>query len=44
MWRERRGGVQRKGNVCSNVRLIAGTDFLAGRKGLNKTNNLSYVS
>lgn len=40
-WREK-GGVQRKRNGCSNVRLIAGIDFLAGRTGLNKTNDLYY--
>lgn len=35
-------GVQRKRNVCSGVRLIAGIDFLAGETGLNEINDLYY--
>lgn len=34
--------VQRKRNVCSSVRLIAGIDVLVHRTDLNKTKNLYH--
>lgn len=36
------GWFRGRGSVCSNVRLIAGAASLAGRMGLNKTNDSNY--